>query len=176
MAYCEMCGRDSKRIVSVDIEGAVLKVCPECARFGHEVKAHVSGGKVVATTGVDPEKKRMLERVLERRRRIARGRDVFEEISEYGLVDDYPLRVRRAREKLGLTREDLARKINEKESVISRVESGHILPDRHLVRKLEKALHIRLRGKVTRSNAEYKTGKYDDGGLTLGDLINLESK
>lgn len=60
------------------------------------------------------------------------------------LVEDFNLRVRQAREKLGLSHEDLGRMIGEKVSVLRKIESGKMLPDNKLASKLEHALKTKL--------------------------------
>ena len=47
----------------------------------------------------------------------------------------------------------MGKKINERVSVINRIESGKMTPDTKLTRKLEKALNIKLLEKV--DNDEY---------------------
>jgi len=60
------------------------------------------------------------------------------------LVDDFGLRIRRAREGMELSHEDLGRKIGEKVSVLRKIESGKMTPDLMLAEKLEHALKIKL--------------------------------
>jgi len=52
--------------------------------------------------------------------------------------------VRRTREKMGLSHEDLGRKVAEKVSVIKKIESEKIVPDQRVAEKLEHALGIKL--------------------------------
>ena len=61
------------------------------------------------------------------------------------IVDpNYHVIVKKAREKQGLTQNELARKIGEKTSVISKIESGKLRPTIPLARKLEHALKIKI--------------------------------
>jgi putative transcription factor len=57
---------------------------------------------------------------------------------------DYPMLVKQARERLGLTQEQLGRAINVKPSVISHVETGKMKPDLALARSLMHQLRISL--------------------------------
>jgi len=57
---------------------------------------------------------------------------------------DYNKMIKQAREKLGLSQEQLGHKINEKPSVIKLLESGKLKPDDLLARKIEHALKLRL--------------------------------
>jgi putative transcription factor len=72
-------------------------------------------------------------------------RDLYQEIGELELAPDWGQRVRRAREQLTWTPEVLGKKLNEKKSVVLKIESGSIHPPDALVRKLEHLLKVRLR-------------------------------
>ncbi len=161
---CEMCGKEVPYLKTAVIEGAVLKVCEDCAKFGEEIdereaKKYVKGSAAVA------EK-------LESRERRMRERDILEE--EKVLAPDYSGRVKEARMRLGMDKEELAKKINEKRSVVAKVESGELVPDRELTRKLEKFLGVDLMVKVEPVRVEKKSE--ERRGLTLGDLIKLEKR
>ena len=39
MVQCEMCGKEVASPKSTKIEGAILRVCQECSRFGAEIKS-----------------------------------------------------------------------------------------------------------------------------------------
>jgi len=161
---CELCGRDVRRTKRVIIEGVVLNVCNECAKFGVEL-----GGKSPTKPVSPPDYIRM--RIENIKRRKSKRRDFIEE--EEVLVEDYGDRVRKARERMNLTQEELASKINEKSSVIAKIERYEFHPDKNLIKKLEKFLGIKLTEKVspikTSASGSSKT-------LTLGDLIEMELK
>jgi len=57
---------------------------------------------------------------------------------------DYYVRIRQAREKLGLSQDQLGMMLNEKLSVIRMVETGKLKPDIVLARKLMHHLKINL--------------------------------
>jgi putative transcription factor len=61
------------------------------------------------------------------------------------LVEDYGKRIQQARMQRGWTREELARRVFEKESVIQRIESNSLTPSDELIEKLERVLSIKLR-------------------------------
>jgi putative transcription factor len=140
---CEMCGRDVDAVSRVRVEGSVLRLCSDCARFGSRldpapspepaaVPARPSGYSAAA---VRPSR---VPRRLEER-------DLYQEIGEMELAPDWPKRVRVAREALKWTPEDLAKKLNEKKSVVLKLESGGIHPPDDLVRRVERLLKVRLR-------------------------------
>lgn len=60
------------------------------------------------------------------------------------LIDNFSLQIRQAREKRGLSHEDLGRKIGEKVSVLRKIETGKMTPNHQLAEKLEHTLRIRL--------------------------------
>jgi len=160
---CELCGADVPRTKNVAIEGTILAVCSNCARFGDEVMT-----PVVRRTSMPP----IIAQRLEARRRRLTPRDVYAQAAgEEELAEDFPARIRRAREERGWKQADLGAKINEKASVIAKLESGTITPGDALVRKLEKELGIRLREKVQPIAMKKQAA---GASLTLGDLIRMQ--
>jgi putative transcription factor len=63
---------------------------------------------------------------------------------EYVLVEDYGRRIKTAREAKGLSQEDLAKLLNEKLSLIKKVEGEKVTPPPLLIRKLEHLLKVKL--------------------------------
>jgi len=78
----------------------------------------------------------------------ARPKDELEAaaVSVGEMREDLPKIVQMARMRLNLTQDDLGKKINERKSVISELETGRIHPDSKLLRKLERALSVKLTG------------------------------
>lgn len=161
---CELCGKDVARTRSVSIEGSILSVCNECARFGTEpsgpVPAQRRGNPVVA------------ERLERRQRRLAE-RDVYAMAPAEEIVPDFGMRIRRAREARGWKQADLGAKINERASVVAKLETGVMNPSDSLARKLEKALLIKLREKPEPVATKRPASR---APLTLGDLVKIEDK
>ncbi len=139
---CELCGKEVDQTVRVRIEGTVLSVGPECEKFGVRVDpvptAPAASGWANRPTGAPATRVGATGRRMEER-------DLYTEIGELELAPDWPKRVRVAREGLGWTPEDLGKKLNEKKSVILKIESGGLNPPDALVRKLERLLKTRLR-------------------------------
>jgi putative transcription factor len=140
---CEMCGKDVEVTSRVRIEGSVLALCADCARFGKAVDpplvpagaptaprrpGYAGGASRVASGG-----------------RTMQERDLYQEIGEMELAPDWTKRIRLAREALHWTPEDLGKKLNEKKSVVLKLESGGFHPPDDLVRRLERLLKVRLR-------------------------------
>ncbi|UCD93109.1 MAG: TIGR00270 family protein [Methanobacteriota archaeon] len=89
------------------------------------------------------------------------------------LVSDYGSRIREARTKMGLSQEELGKKINEKWSVINKLETGDMRPDDKLVTKLERTLGVVLREKFTPEKVDKRESRQ---ALTIGDLIREEKE
>ena len=161
---CEMCGREVPRTKTVTVEGTVLNVCPNCARFGTEAGAAPTPAR---TRGVPPA---IAERLQARARRM-KERDVFAQSGEEDLADDYARRIRTAREARGWKQTDLGARINERVTVIAKLESGTMVPNDDLIRRLERALEIRLKEKVPAPAVRKESA---GEGVTLGDLVDLD--
>lgn len=151
---CEICG---KRIVGTPIktkiDSSVMEVCKECSKFGKVIR--------------EPEKPRRSPP----RRVQRRPRREFEAI--YEVVEDYSAIIREKRESRGWSREDLAERINEKVSVINRIETGRMEPDIKLAKKLEKLLKIKLLEKFEQDEIDkIEAGKLR--GATIGDIARIK--
>jgi len=90
------------------------------------------------------------------------------------LVEDYGQVIRRAREALQLSQEDLGRKIGEKNSVLQKIEGGRLVPPEVLVQKLERALKIRLVQEASEVPMDGKAVHPEE--LTLGDVAVMRKK
>jgi putative transcription factor len=162
---CDMCGKTGT-LYKAEIEGVRMNVCENCARHGkvfHEIRQENPKEKA-------KEEKRVRE-ILERKE-SARKPEVT-----LLIVKDYSSRIKNARERKGLKQEDFAKKINEKESLLHMLESGHMEPNIELARKLEHALGIRLIEEFVEQPNELKGEKPKaDGPMTLGDVINIKRR
>jgi putative transcription factor len=139
---CEMCGKDVESRSAVELEGTVLQLCNDCSRFGKVLSppaapAPTRAGLPSSAGGVDERLRARGQRMVER--------DLYQELPELDLVPDWPKRIRQAREKLGWSPEDLGKKLNEKKSLVLKLESGNIHPPDATVRKVEHLLKIRLK-------------------------------
>jgi len=176
MVQCEMCGTETSSPTRVKIEGAELDVCDECADLGTEVKtqdtggttstkystgssgsstASGSGGGTTSSAGGGSGGSRP-------------GSDMFDDIED--LAQDYDDRIREAREAAGLSQGDLAKNLNEKASLIRKLEHGDTLPSDEVQRKLERALDIDLSAGGGAEETEWEGGA-SSGEYTLGDMV-----
>jgi len=141
---CEMCGKEVPMTSRVRLEHSVLALCPDCAKFGTPLDPvpsptpAESGGRSTFRPGV------VAGRATGTRRRLEE-RDLYQEIGEMELAPDWTKRIRVAREALQWTPEVLGQKLNEKKSLVLKIESGNFRPPDALVRKIEHILKVRLR-------------------------------
>ena len=108
---------------------------------------------------------------LEARQRRMTPKDVYTQAGELELLEDFPQKIRRARESRGWKQADLGAKINERVSVIAKLESGAITPGDDLVRKLERELGIKLKERVQPIAVKKQAA---GAGITLGDLVKMK--
>lgn len=159
---CDVCGEQTMgRGAKVVIEGATVLACPRCARLG---KLYV-----------ESPSQRMRSRIGPAQYSVKRIRSVPREtLEELEVVEDFSSRIRKAREKIGLTQEDLARRVKEKLSIIQKIESGKITPDMKLCRELEHSLRISLL--ALRVETPISTTSGPSASLTLGDIVKMKRK
>lgn len=86
------------------------------------------------------------------------------------IAQDYDERIRDAREEEGLTQADLADDLNEKASLINKLERGETLPNDEIQAKLESRLDIELAGGGESGDTDWSGGGAD-GEYTLGDVV-----
>ena len=162
LMICEMCGKEVTFCKKVTIEGVHLEVCAECAKFGTEARKEQpkeEGPKPIITQRLEVREKR------------GKPRDIYTGQETLELVDDFASRIRDARQKRGMTQKDLAARLNERVTVLSKIETGDMRPDEKLIGKLQKELGIILKEKVSEVLAGKQSGPR---ALTLADLIKME--
>ncbi|MBI4441174.1 TIGR00270 family protein [Candidatus Woesearchaeota archaeon] len=144
MAQCDMCGQDGAAL-QARIEGTLLTVCQKCASFGEVVSRPQPRAKTFI-----PERKKEC----------------------FVIVPDYSQKIKNARERAGLKQDELATKLNERASLLQKIESGDVPPDVALAKKLESFLHITL--VVPYSEEENKEKKQAASAeLTIGDILKV---
>jgi putative transcription factor len=93
---------------------------------------------------------------------------MFDDIDE--IAQDFDERIRAARESAGLSLEELANQLNEKASLIRKLEHGDMLPSDEVQRKLERALEVDLSAGGESGETEWEGGA-SSGEYTLGDVV-----
>ena len=148
---CEICGANIVgKSYHVRVDHSELEVCKNCARYGKEI--------IPSKNAQEVKKKKTRKRI------------VFTEeiIPEYGEI------IRKEREKMGLNQEDFAKKINEKLSLIRKIEKNEMVPDEAVRKKIERFLGIKLTETINEERWE-ETSKIR-GNLTLGDIVSIKRK
>ena len=152
MEECELCGNKTADIYVVDVEGVELRVCTKCAR----------GKKVLSRSNTEGSKNKGYG--------TKREKSTSKPPEEAEIVDDYGRVIRAARENMKLPLSALAEMINEKETLLYRVENQKTLPTAALAKKLEKALNIKLERAA--SNAEEAGHANKKENATLGEFLH----
>ncbi len=152
-----MCGSES-RLYKSEIEGSMLNVCQNCAKFG----------KVIANA---PDKK-FIEKIQKKREKEQKPGPLISEheLSET-IIEDFAKVIKEKRESLNLKQEDFAKKINEKVSLIHKMETSSFEPNIKLARKIERFLKVKL--VEQQATGSIQTEKTDSGSFTLGDYIKV---
>ncbi|MEK6949694.1 MAG: multiprotein bridging factor aMBF1 [Nanoarchaeota archaeon] len=147
---CDMCG-DNGKLYKVIVEGAELALCKECSKFGKVMGAIQQDELHLAKKAIKEAQPENIQL----------------------LVEDYAEKIKRKREQLGLSQKELAERLNEKESVLQKIESGHFEPPIDTAKKIEKLLNIKI--------IEEREEKYEDKGpkartetFTIGDFIKIK--
>jgi putative transcription factor len=92
---------------------------------------------------------------------------MFDDMDE--IAADYDQKIREAREGRDLSQEDLADSLNEKASLIRKLERGDILPSDDVRKKLERKLEISLVEGSDGEDNEWSGGSSTT--TTLGDVV-----
>ena len=151
-----MCGKKGQ-MYNVEIEGARIVACESCAGHGKKIN------KIIVQEPKKEKPKR--EQAIQEK----------EEEPVIIVVENYNVLIKNKREKLGLKQEELAKAINEKESLIQQIETKKIEPDTKTAEKLEKKLNIKLLELykppvITKNNSKEKEP------VTLGDMIQIKTR
>jgi putative transcription factor len=168
MPQCEMCGAEKSSLTTTKVEGAELELCDDCKDFGTEIKpepsststskystSSSSGGASSSTASSGGGGGG------------GRRRDMFDQMDE--IASDYDQLIRTAREDEGLSQEELANELNEKASLIRKLERGEMLPSDDVQTKLERRLGLSLSEGSDGEEASWES----DSSMTqtLGDVV-----
>ncbi len=143
MPSCELCGQETDSTTRVKIEGAKLSACSSCAEMGETVSKKA-------------EKKKS-----------SKGRTRNRKV----LANDYGKRLKEARESEQLSLQELSDELNEKKSLLSKLEKQELKPDSTLAGKLSKRLDVELYTNPEVSS--YSDTDTDSRKATLGDVAEV---
>lgn len=151
---CEICGARPAR-GRHSVEGAIMNVCETCGRFGSPVKDVFL-------------------------KRPGKTRPASVDSGEPEIVPDYADKIRKGREKAGITQKELAARALERESVVAKIEQGEFIPSMPAAKKIEKVLGISLisgpsePGKHSSGESGRKERFSGPSGMTFGDFIKIK--
>jgi len=148
-----MCGKEDS-LFKTEIEGTLLNVCSKCSKFG----------KVMARVEVEIKTEK-------KQKKISEKEEPKKEVA-FAIVEDYADRIKKAREKSGISQEDFAKKINEKESLVHKIETGHIEPSISLAMKIERFLKIKLIEQYEEKHINKKGTESEE--FTIGDILKTK--
>ncbi len=147
MACCDMCGKETS-LVTAEVENVEMKVCQNCSRFGVvRQKADVPHFQ---------QQKMHKDPALK-------------------VTANYASIVRQIREKRGLSQEDFAKFLQERESIVAKWEQGKMQPSVEVARRLEKVLGVSLVVEDIEQSFEKEKSARSEG-FTLGDFMKVRKK
>ncbi len=152
MQECEVCGRESNLVKTV-VEGTTLHLCSSCTKFGRVIE----------------------EREISQKKEGKREILIKHEEGIHDLAPDFFKKIREAREKKGMTQEELGKSIAEKVSVIQKIETGKFEPPLDTVKKLERFFGMKFT-EDSPSSSSLPFLKKDEEPLTIGDIFKNKNE
>lgn len=148
------------------LEGAKIIVCQSCAQHG--VKIHKSPEPT-------PFKKPKYNQSTHTSKKPKSYQDTFNNLE---IVPDYAKRIRNTRNSHNLNQVEFAQNLNEKPSLLRRIEAGKVEPTIKLAKKIEQIYHIKLLKKVDEIESSVNSTKYmkKSAGSSLGDIAFIKKK
>jgi len=151
---CELCGKED-RLQRVIIEGTEMMVCSSCAAYGKPVSV--------------PKRKTPIS--IPSSKREYYSKDIFDKMDKE-LVPGWGMKIKNAREKKGLSRQQLGAMIGEKTNAVAKMENQELRPSDEKAKKIEKVLGIVLFQDVKPAIVKKRVVK----GLTIGDLLKKDDE
>jgi putative transcription factor len=148
------------------IEGAKITVCDSCAQHGTKIQKF--------SAGIQKKKPfRQKSQIPQKRQNIKT--DI---IDDWEIIPDYAKKIRKKRDSLGLNQDQFAQKLNEKPSLLRRIEAGKVEPTIKLAKKIEDVYNIKLLKKTGEIKANIQKSKYmkKSTGTSLGDIAFIKKK
>jgi putative transcription factor len=161
VSFCELCGKQTDDKKKVMIENSVFNVCMSCSKRGKPIESGSSFrtshekntriiGKPASQYSPSSSSTTTKQRPFSTTRIKPMPRNKPPPLKKINLTDEmildpeFPKVIRDARNKKGITHDQLGQKINEKVTLLKKVETGTIKPDEILSKKLENFLGIKL--------------------------------
>ncbi|MHA1749799.1 MAG: multiprotein bridging factor aMBF1 [Promethearchaeota archaeon] len=176
---CEICG---KKIIGhpikITVEGVQVFACQECSSFGERVYEHnerkshyqKQPRNTQQTSNYNREEKRKHSFNMQSKKDKTLSRREKNALLE--LLPNYDVIIKKARGKM--SQENFAKSLNEKVTLIRKIETKKMKPTIKLARKIENLYHVKLLENEERDDAEdldWKSKRKDSMTPTLGDFI-----
>ena len=164
---CPICGgKIWGKGQKVLIEGAKITVCQSCAHLGKKIitKTKTSSMKRSSTN----------KQIITRKKPSSKPSKPLEPSIE--IVSDYPKRIRNVRTQKNLTQEQFAQKLNEKPSLLRRIESGKVEPNLKLAKKIEEVYDIKILKATDEVRVDTKKFMKKSSTASLGDIAFIKKK
>ena len=152
MGVCELCGKGRTSVFTIFVSGAKVAACAACSeKRGVSLPSKTTGAPVKST-------------INHKRTRKNDNRPKFE------VASDFHLRIRKAREALGISVQDLGRRLNMRVQDLQRYEGGSVPPD-SVAKKLERELKIDI---MVETNTDNSTPVRKGSGrtVTIADMFD----
>jgi putative transcription factor len=148
------------------LEGAKITVCYNCAQHGTKIQKAPKSSQVKKSFSYN--KRQTLKRKVVK----------SQFIEDIELIPDYAKKIRKKRNSLGLNQDQFAHKLNEKPSLIRRIEAGKVEPTIQLAKKIEDVYNIKILRKTDKIEANVQNTKYmkKSTGSSLGDIAFIKKK
>ncbi|MFX1591695.1 MAG: multiprotein bridging factor aMBF1 [Promethearchaeota archaeon] len=160
---CPICGSiiwgKGQRVL---LEGAKITVCYNCAQHGIKIQKPPKSTqlkKPYSHTKTKPPKRQDLD-------------------NDLVIIPDFAKRIRNKRNSLGLNQDQFAQKLNEKPSLLRRIEAGKVEPTIKLAKKIEDVYNIKILKETDEIEANTQNKKYmkKSTGASLGDIAFIKKK
>ena len=164
---CPICeGKIWGRGQKVLIEGAKITVCQSCAQYGVKIKNTLSPNV--------KDKSNYAKHEYQVKKK-AYNREIGEKLE---IVSDYVNKIRNVRTSRGLNQDQFAQKLNEKPSLLRRIEAGKVVPTIKLAKKIEKVYEIVLIKEIDESEPSITPEKYmkKSSRSSLGDIAVVKKR
>ncbi|MFX1410606.1 MAG: multiprotein bridging factor aMBF1 [Promethearchaeota archaeon] len=145
------------------LEGARIYVCQSCAQNGTKIYE----SPTIKKSDYPPTKARS--------KKFSDKKDI---VNELEIVPDYAKRIRNVRNSRNLNQDQFAQKLNEKPSLLRRIETGKMEPTIKLAKKIEQIYNIKLLKKVDEIEASVQSNQYmkKKSSYSLGDIAFIKKK
>jgi len=152
MGVCELCGKGRTSVFTIFVSGARVAACAACSeKRGVSLPSKTTGASSKASLGSGSTRKN-------------NKRPKFE------VATDFHLRIRKAREAIGISVQDLGRRLNMRVQDLQRYEGGSVPPD-SVAKKLERELKIEI---MVETDADNVTPVRKGSGrtVTIADMFD----